>query len=168
MFNFIFDRFKVSEKDLTAKSLNRLRLFSTAILFAVPAFTVGAYSDASENISRILYPLLTIIVVGLLVLVGTNTITMTLSRTDKNLDEWEINLKRKAESFSYRFMMFIGLFFLICSVFLPDQHWQEFVQPNINMDSIYYFGLNLMVPFVILPIAYTAWTQKPLEQLPEN
>ena len=163
MFDFFYKNFKITEKDFSKNAIRRLRLFSTVLLLATPIFTLAVYLDLPEKITNVIFPVMTVIVFFLLVIIGTNRIAMTLSRTDKNLDEWEIDIKRRAESFAYRFMMLVGIALLAYIAFNESSLGGGLSGAVLGMSDIYYICINMMVPSMLLPIVYTAWMQKPLK-----
>lgn len=177
----IFD-VKMPLNALTASKLSRLKWATTTAVIGIPIMgqILGAmilfqtevpFVTSGTAISAFCFATMFVLLAGIYVLI--NRVHLRFSGLNRGLDEWESDIKGRAQAFSYK-VIFWGLFvaFIVASVlgllgFLNKLNWTELTfgqsfQLNLSGISALVIGLFYLIFF--LPTLYMAWTLKPLSE----
>jgi len=76
------------------------------------------------------------------------------------LDEWELKARKEAESFTYRALGIILVLIFLTLLTLDFRH--DLKALTLSLDVFVKFIGNILLLALFLPVAYIAWTQKPL------
>ncbi|MEE9346684.1 MAG: hypothetical protein V3U82_00720 [Robiginitomaculum sp.] len=160
MLNAFYNKVRITEGALTRSALLRLRVFTSLALISVPIFASFEKLHLTEGQKT----LGTVIIFACLLPLIFGRIMNTLTRTDKNLDEWEMRLKHKAESFAFKTVFFALTLAVFGGVLL-----MRFSNVDLHALSLSRADMITMLGLIIyclslLPVTYVAWTQKPLAE----
>lgn len=161
MLDIIYQKTKINEQSLKPHSLYRLRFFSTLLICLIPVFTVLKFTELLSGLgSGFEIAISALFLISLIPLACSRMANMMIF-TDKRLDEWEIRVKKRAEAFGFRCVLFslmvvmVTLALAMKSKGLAEREF-TYLEVLFLPTLIYFF-------MVALPIAYAAWTQKPLD-----
>ncbi len=148
------------EEDLSAGALSRLRVSAVVGVSVMPIVTLLDKLQIFAQITPLTRLGLALIVVLSLIPIGFSRMNSLFTRPKKNLDEWELSARLSAESFTFRvigLMLVVMFLAFIVHSFQTDLSAISFQ----GKDMLNLLG-NLVLFCVTLPVAYTAWRQKPL------
>jgi len=173
---------KLPSNALSAEKISRLKWASTAAIIGIPILgqTLGAmvlFSDkhafASSKLTMLLFGIATMLVLLSGIYVLFNRVHLRFAGLNRGLDEWESNMKAKAQAFSYK-VIFWGMFaaFIAASILgvlgllnandLTNVNFGQSLSLNMSGMSAMIVGLFYLIFF--LPTLYMAWTLKPLSE----
>ena len=149
------------EEDLSSGALTRLRISAVIAVSVMPVVTLLDKLQYFAGITPATRLGLALLVVLSLLPLGFSRMNSLFMRPKKSLDEWELGARLNAESFTFRIiglllvLMFLGFVVYSFQTDLNAIHMQ-------GKDMLNLLG-NLVLFCVTLPVAYTAWRQKPLQ-----
>jgi len=148
------------ESDLSYAALWRLRVSAVIAISVMPIVTLLDKLSAFENFGASFKLVLTIGVIVSLIPLGFSRMNSLFTRSKKDLDEWELTARVEAESFTFRSIgLILVLMFLAFVVFTLNR---DIADLNFAGEDMFYLLGNLVLLCVTLPVAFTAWRQKPL------
>lgn len=148
------------EEDLTAGALTRLRVSAVIAVLAMPVVTLLDKLQIFADITPLTRLGLALLVVLSLMPIGFSRMNSLFTRSKKNLDEWELSARLSAESFTYRVIGLILIVMFLAFIIYSFQTDLSMIKLQ-GKDMLNLLG-NLVLFCVTLPVAYTAWRQKPL------
>lgn len=148
------------EEDLTAGALTRLRVSAVIAVLAMPVVTLLDKLETFAGITPLTRLGLALLVVLSLMPIGFSRMNSLFTRSKKNLDEWELSARLSAESFTYRVIGLILIVMFLAFIIYSFQTDLSMIKLQ-GKDMLNLLG-NLVLFCVTLPVAYTAWRQKPL------
>lgn len=167
-----FDKiFKIDLSSLSERSITFMRAVVTcAILSVIFANILGLWSDQQRlegradtglllaNLGALCFMIIACAVAFLFIAI--NPLIRMFGLSNESLDEWEAELKQKAEAFSYRIIIGILVGVMLLTIA------SDFI--DINMPALSAYDLAQEILFLVflaalLPFAYVAWTLKPLD-----
>lgn len=157
----LYAPFKIKESDFSQKNLMWMKIFSIVatpgpIAYFLLMRFMEDFIEAPVVLALILIP-----IVAMSVCLLQRPVSY-LTRTDKNLDEWERGLKYRSESFAYRFIFYSslvlsGLWFLL-----------GIMHPNLTLTvSLLDVGLvfiTFVMAMTLIISNYLAWTVVPITE----
>ena len=153
---------ELTERDLSVSSLRRLRILTGILLFLSPCIAIAQQMPIGDELRRLIIIGVSSGIVISCVLMLFNRLSHIIMFPDKYLDEWEIRMKKDAESFAYRFFAFLVIpLFILSSMIYGGPESEEIL---FSTEDFYLYSLLFVLPMCILPIAHIAWTQKPLQE----
>ena len=161
MIGTLYQKIKIDEKSLRPSAIYRLRFFATLFLIAIPAFALVKFTSLLSGLGNSFEMAVNILFIGSLIPLAFSRMANMMIFTDKRLDEWEIRVKKRAEAFGYRCLLFsiMGMFLALALLIKNEAlATRDFTYLEVLfLPALIYFYM------VALPIAYVAWTQKPLD-----
>lgn len=154
----IYAPFKMKESDFSQRNLMWLKIFS---LIAIPGpfsffLTMQFTNDFID--APIILALASVPIIAMAICLMQRPIN-TLTRTNKNLDEWEQGLKYRSESFAYRVALFSMLF--LCTALLIVDGLQPSLSFTVSlMDLVLLMGTFVLAMLVTIS-NFIAWTVTP-------
>jgi heme exporter protein D len=153
-----------SEGTMSASNLMKMRAFTVVGLLGFPIFCVVEALELLDPLNRWVRSAIWAALLMSYMPMVTNQLNKKLSQKNRNLDEWEKELKRKARSASNH-LAIIGLFALMAGI----GAYCFFTQTDLNTVTFSYAHMllilmNFVYFLLFLPSAYVAWTQKPLPE----
>lgn len=148
------------EEDLSAGALTRLRVSAVIAVLAMPVVTLLDKLQIFADITPLTRLGLALLVVLSLMPIGFSRMNSLFTRSKKNLDEWELSARLNAESFTFRVIGLILIVMFLAFIIYSFQTDLSMIKLQ-GKDMLNLLG-NLVLFCVTLPVAYTAWRQKPL------
>lgn len=148
------------EEDLSAGALARLRVSAVIAVLAMPVVTLLDKLQIFADITPLTRLGLALLVVLSLMPIGFSRMNSLFTRSKKNLDEWELSARLNAESFTFRVIGLILIVMFLAFIIYSFQTDLSMIKLQ-GKDMLNLLG-NLVLFCVTLPVAYTAWRQKPL------
>lgn len=173
MLKWYADMFKLTEKQMTKKALNRLKILTLASLPAIPFIILIAFAktstepqaEVSSGLENLIIGLIIISVIALLALCFCKFTNRFWAR-DKYLDEWEVARKHQAMAFSYQLFCYIIAAFLLYFTFFSGRESQkilEFGSVSYHQISVVLFALLMM--FLYSAHLFLLFTVKPIDEI---
>ena len=115
MLEAIYQKIKIDEKSLSPAAIYRLRFFSTLFILTIPAFALVKFTNLLSGLGDNYEMAINILFMGSLIPLAFSRMANMMIFTDKRLDEWEIRVKKRAEAFGYRCLLFsiMGMFLVL-------------------------------------------------------
>lgn len=153
------DIFKISEQDLTQKSLDKLKLFALLGLPATPLYALSMFGSFST--------LTTAALLGLCFLSGTFLLITMLSKftnrfwaRDKYLDEWELKKKHHSMAVGLQITSYIiGTIMILALAATPFLN----IKFTIGFEHIAMAVFSLICIMVYIPLLFLLWTTSPIK-----
>lgn len=160
MLEAIYQKTKITENTLRPAAIFRLRFFSTILVGLIPLFTLVKFTELLSGLGASFELLVSLVFVGCLLPLACNRLANMMVFTDKRLDEWEIRVKKRAEAFGFRCILF-GMMFLLLALSFTIK-LESLAQRDFTYLEVIFLPATIYFFTVALPILYVAWTQKPL------
>ncbi|MEP1230459.1 MAG: hypothetical protein ABJG88_07270 [Litorimonas sp.] len=161
MFEAIYQKTKITEHTLRPAAILRLRVFATLLVILTPIFTTLKFTQMLDVLGGGFELTITVLFMACLIPLAFSRLANMMIFTDKRLDEWEIRVKKQAEAFAFRWLIFglMGAAFVFG--LLLDAEWLN--QRRFSYHEVLYVPATLLFWATTLPALYASWTQKPLE-----
>ncbi|MEP3890108.1 MAG: hypothetical protein ABJN69_06550 [Hellea sp.] len=160
MLDLFYQKTKITENSLRPAAILRLRFFSTVLLLLIPIFTLVKFTEVFSGLGHRFDIAISLIFLGCLIPMAFSRLANMMIFTDKRLDEWEIRLKKRAEAFGFRCVLFgMMALLLILSLLIKNE---VLATRSFTYLELLFLPATIYFFLVALPISYAAWSQKPL------
>jgi len=153
--------FKVSEKELTKKSLGQLKLWALLGLPATPLF-IAAFFGKFSSATTLVLGLLTFVSGIFLMLTMISKFTNRFWARDKYLDEWELQRKHHSMAVAFQVIDYVAVGIIFLAALLASTKGGEI---TINFEHIATAAFCFVLVSVYIPLLFLLWTVKPVDDL---
>ena len=164
MLKWYADTVQISERELTSKSLSRLKLFALLGMPATPLFALAEFGDFSPAVSLIFF--------GLSFLSGIFLFVVMLSKftnrfwaRDKYLDEWELQRKHHSMAIGFQVIDYAVCLLMAAAFLLIPFSNTTF---TISLPQIAMACFSFIVFAVYIPLVFLLWSTKPVNAESNN
>ncbi len=161
MLDALYQKTKITEHTLRPTAIFGLRVFTTLLVILAPIFTAVKFTQIFDTLGGGFELAITIFFMACLIPMAFSRLANMMIFTDKRLDEWEIRVKKRAEAFAFRCLIFglMGGAFIFGLLLDSD----ALNQRQYSYHEMLFVPTTLFFWAATLPAFYVAWTQKPLE-----
>jgi len=170
-----YDEYKIQEGHLSRKSLRGMRFAALAVIVCGPMFFAQTHLPVEWKIRGLIgmlyigvqILLLLSFLIGLVFMAG-SSIASRLFTPDKYLDEWELEHKKNALSFTWWCFSILALFAFVISLGL--EVFLDFKKINIQLDieTVFHIVFAFTMLLFALPVLHFVWNLKPLDSNDEG
>jgi uncharacterized membrane protein len=148
---------------LTPEAMKRLRFYSAMAVIGFPIFSVVGMWDWLDDFNKPIQFIVSLLLLMSFLPLVSNRIYNRLSRHQGRLDEREKDTMRRAQAFSYKFIVILLLILILVGLASLGLMDLDFRTPYFSVSIIAITAMNLVFIMLFLPITYIAWTEKPLD-----
>jgi len=158
----IYQKMKINEKSLRPAAIYRLRFFATIFVFIIPVFALVKFTTLLSGFGNGFEWAVSLLFLVSLIPLAFSRMANMMIFTDKRLDEWEIRVKKRAEAFGYRCLLFSIMAVVLILALLMNS--ESLAARKFTYLEVLFLPMLIYFLMIALPILYEAWTQKPLDE----
>ncbi len=162
MLNSLYKNCADGGQSLTPRALQRLKVFSLLAVIGFPLFMLIATFDLTEGLPSFLKGLIDGFLLASSAPLIMNGFYTQMSKCNAKLDEWELAQKRKAEAFTYRFIIVFFITSVPIALIFMVAFGLDMNDLMFSLGNVLSIIMSAAIIALFLPISYIVWTQKPL------
>lgn len=164
MLKWYADTFKLTEREMTAKSLRRIKWLTFFGALAFPVAVVRIYKLIPDSWQTPVHAIYVLLALCCMCLMLTKFVNRFYAR-DKYLDEWEKTRKHEAMAFAFQVLIYVLGFF--GALFVGASFVSDFTFPPFDFLTMAFFTMGTLGLCIFTMLTYLLATTKPIDSMDE-
>jgi len=168
MFKWYAEFFKMTEKQMTRKSLNRLKLITLIAVPAAPLIILDAFGTFSSMSGEVKFAMMIVPIIAFLI-VSFSKFANRFLVPNRFLDEWEIARKQEAMAFSYQCLIYTSMAAMLFCMAYSYVNKAEGIQFGpIGFAETTFIMLGIFTLLLYIVHIYLLFTVKPIDDIADE